>query len=153
MSSKIPVFSYRRDVKKFVTPKKDNEDKNLQKSMNENNINSSFSSSLSGDLNKKTPVQKYKNVRSKVNSHWSPEEKQRTGLSTYFSRKVTKQNGPTSPEAQRQAMSIINRKCNSSLNIDPIATAIAQMKVATSPSSSSTNSSYISLPEWPVTHD
>lgn len=88
-----------------------------------------------------------------VNSHWSPEEKQRTGLSTYFSRKVVKQNGPISPEIQRQAMSIINRKCNSSANIDPIATAIAQLKVTSSPSNSSTNSSYVSLPEWPIAHD
>lgn len=60
---KIPVFSYRRDVNKFLTPKKENEDKSLQKSMSEN----SFNSTISTLTNKKTPIQKYKNVRSKVN--------------------------------------------------------------------------------------
>lgn len=151
---RIPVsIPCQRDVKKFLTPKKESE---------EIKVSSSSINIVPKAENKKTPIDKFKHVRSKVNTHWSPEEKKRSGLCTYFARKVSsnENSSATSPEMQRQAIKITKRKSfhsvSVSVSMDPLDTAIGQMKkltTATSPTTSSSNSSFVSLPEWPVSHD
>jgi hypothetical protein len=150
---KIPVSApSRRDIKNFLTPQKENEGKMLKASSSFN-----VSSHEPGDYMKKTPIDKYKHIRSKVNTHWSPEEKHRTGLSTFFARKAgnssASSSAATSPEMQRQALKIAKRK-SLTIAIDPIAAAIAQLKSSSSQATnSSSNSSFVSLPEWPTNQE
>ncbi|CAH1727454.1 unnamed protein product [Chironomus riparius] len=147
MSSKIPVsIPYRRDPKKFLTPTKDNST-NLQKTpSNENCSNKKIQNS--GD--------KFKHVSSKVCTHWSPEEKQRNGLKTFFQRKEKHQTYavPLSPEIIRQVSRVKTNRRQSlpaQITLDPIGFAIESLKQnpmnSYSSCSSSSNSSFVSLPE------
>ena len=144
---KIPVsIPYRRDPKKFLTPTKDNLT-NLQKTpSNENCSNKKILNS--GD--------KFKHVSSKVCTHWSPEEKQRNGLKTFFQRKEQHPSYrvPLSPEIIRQISRVKTNNRRQSLpaqmKLDPIGLAIESLKrnpINSYSSSSSSNSSFVSLPE------
>ncbi|XP_070507600.1 uncharacterized protein [Chironomus tepperi] len=148
MSSKIPVsVPYRRDPKKFLTPTKDKSE-NLQKTpSNENCSNKKITNSGN----------KFKHVSSKVCTHWSPEEKQRNGLKTFFQRKEQPANYGVSlsPEIIRQVSRVKanRRSLPAQITLDPIGSAIESLKrgpiYSYSSCSSSSNSSFVSLPESP----
>lgn len=143
---KIPVsIPYRRDPKKFLTPTKENSG-NLQKTpSNENCSNKKISNS--GD--------KFKHVSSKVCTHWSPEEKERNGLKTFFQRKEKNTNygASLSPEIIRQVSRVkaSRRSLPATMSLDPIGAALENLKrtpiYSYSSCSSSSNSSFVSLPE------
>jgi len=142
---KIPVsVPYRRDPKKFMTPTRDNS-VNLQKTPS----NASFSFS---DKKVANSSDKFKHVTSKVCTHWSPEEKQRNGLKTFFERKEKHPNygASLSPEIIRQVSRVKANRRSLPGQIDPMRAAIdniKQMPIYSYSSCSSSNSSFVSLPE------
>lgn len=100
---------------------------------------------------------KYKFVAPKVKSHWSPEEKERTGLRTFFERKekgATATNRTLSPEMFKSFSRIAKtttRRTSLPTESDPITMALENIRntpiLQSYSTSSSTNSSYVSLPE------
>lgn len=147
---KIPVlFTQRRDQKNFLTPSKGSTPDLHKTPSNENCAKKVLSAG-----------EKYKHVHSKINTHWSPEERQRSGLRTFFERKQKSPAYKTSlsPEIMKQVSRVQSSNRRQSLpaqsthsTYDPISVALDNIRkntVLNSYSScSSSNSSFVSLPE------
>lgn len=145
---KIPLpVKFGLDKKNYLTPSK--------KDDNQNHKTPILSTE---NLSKKPPsgIDRYKNVTSKVKTHWSPEEKQRNGLRTFFERKerspALNRTVASSPEAFKRVGRINSaRRQSLPLQTDPIALAIENLRktpiLSSFSSCSSNNSSFVSLPE------